>query len=107
MRALLVLYLIILGAAVSLLMSINLSRAQKGRMCQPIAQLAQTLKDGFQEVPIWGGTTLPSSEGGSPFETIFFQSPKNSWSVVVVQKGVGCIVAAGIDGTPIYLGRGA
>lgn len=70
--------------------------------CAPIRSVVDMLAVSKERV-LWGGVTK-TAQGVS--EILLFQSPQETWTLVTVQNGIGCIVAEGRDGTPIETGRG-
>ena len=68
--------------------------------CGPIRAVVDLLAVS-QERVMWSGVV----EQGTA-EILLFQSPRETWSLVTVQKGIGCIVEKGNAGTPIEQGKG-
>jgi hypothetical protein len=68
-------------------------------ICAPIGQLAPLWEQHHHERIAWEGVV--PQPGGQPREVILFQSDKGAWSLFVVQDGIACMVAAGVDGTPM------
>lgn len=63
-------------------------------LCFPLPSLIDELGKKFGEVIVWEGAA-------ENVETMLFQSPKETWTLVRVQGGNGCIIGAGKHGTPV------
>ena len=89
----------LMGVALVML-GTGMARAQQNAepICAPMSQLAPAWEEHHKERIIWEGV-VPTPQG--PVEMVLFQSDKGAWSMFVVQGGVGCLRAAGTDGTPI------
>jgi len=68
--------------------------------CGPIRTVVDLLAVSKERV-MWSGVT---AQGAA--ELLLFQSPRETWSMVTVQNGIGCIVETGNAGTPIENGKG-
>lgn len=77
------------------------ARAQAGPVCMPLELLVSRVKERFGEDLAWTGT-VRSSVGTA--KAMLFQSRKGSWTLVVVQGVVACIVAGGSEGEPLATG---
>jgi hypothetical protein len=101
MRVRLVLCLFIIGIAVSLAMTISRSRAQ-GAQCGPLEGILDKLQNEYHERIEWEGV------GPNGSQVLLFQSDAGSWTLLVVHGVMGCMMAAGTDGTgKVTTGLGA
>ena len=74
-----------------------------GPICAPMAHLIPAWQEVHQERVVWEGTS-PTPQG--PIELVLLQSASGTWSLFVVQGGIGCLRAAGNSGTPVATDKG-
>lgn len=98
------LWMLIAISTIALLLLLGVfdrARAQAGPVCMPLELLVSRVKERFGEDLAWTGT-VRSSIGTA--KAMLFQSRKGSWTLVVVQGVVACIVAGGSEGEPLATG---
>jgi len=74
-----------------------------GPICAPMAHLIPAWQEVHKERVVWEGTS-PTPQG--PIELVLLQSASGTWSLFVVQGGIGCLRAAGNSGTPVATDKG-
>jgi len=101
--------LLLTAFALAVVMSVFLTvkahaqEPQPGPICAPMVHLIPAWQEVHQERVIWEGTS-PTPQG--PIELVLLQSASGTWSLFVVQGGVGCLRAAGNSGTPVATDKG-
>lgn len=80
------------------------AHAQEPTKCAPLSTMIEDLGTKFGERIIWEGT-MPTPSG-APVAAMLFQSPRGSWTMAAVQGTNACLMAVGMDGTPIETGKG-
>lgn len=77
--------------------------AQAGQ-CFERGKLIELARKRYREVPVWEGSV---NHNGAAFESVLLQSPKGTWTFIILVGTKACVLATGVSGTAVEVGTPA
>jgi hypothetical protein len=91
-------FFVILGLFAALFFWLLSWPANAQTLCGPRREVIDALKSSANETEVWSG----KHSGNEPLVMLLLSGKSGSWTLIAVKPDVACVIAAGMNSTPMF-----